>query len=55
TLYGHASSLYVGAGEVVQSGQPLAATGSTGNSTGPHLHFEVRKQGVPVNPLPFLP
>lgn len=55
TLYGHASSLYVSEGEVVQRGQSLAAVGSTGNSTGPHLHFEVRKQGVPLNPMQFLP
>lgn len=55
TLYGHASRLYVTDGDVVRSGQPLAAAGSTGNSTGPHLHFEMRRQGTPVNPLQFLP
>ena len=43
TLYGHASELYVVEGQGVQQGQAIAAVGSTGLSTGPHLHFEVRK------------
>jgi len=54
TLYGHASKLYVTEGQNVQRGQTIAAVGSTGLSTGPHLHFEVRKQGEPVNPAPYL-
>jgi murein DD-endopeptidase MepM/ murein hydrolase activator NlpD len=54
TLYGHASELYVMAGQSVQKGQPVAAVGSTGLSTGPHLHFEVRQAGEPIDPLPFL-
>ncbi|HIK17435.1 MAG TPA: peptidoglycan DD-metalloendopeptidase family protein [Leptolyngbyaceae cyanobacterium M33_DOE_097] len=54
TLYGHASKLYVTEGQNVQRGQTVAAVGSTGLSTGPHLHFEVRKQGEPVNPAPYL-
>jgi len=54
TLYGHASRLYVIEGQNVQRGQTVAAVGSTGLSTGPHLHFEVRKQGEPVNPAPYL-
>lgn len=54
TLYGHASELYVSEGQTVQQGQAIAAIGSTGFSTGPHLHFEVRQNGEPVNPLGFL-
>ena len=51
TLYGHCSSLGCAVGEKVQQGQVIAYVGSTGLSTGPHLHFEVRKNGVPVSPL----
>jgi murein DD-endopeptidase MepM/ murein hydrolase activator NlpD len=54
TLYGHASQLYVVVGQAVQKGQPIAAVGSTGLSTGPHLHFEVRRAGEPIDPVPFL-
>lgn len=54
TLYGHTSQMYVTAGQVVRKGQPIAAVGSTGFSTGPHLHFEVRRQGEPIDPMPFL-
>jgi murein DD-endopeptidase MepM/ murein hydrolase activator NlpD len=54
TLYGHASALYVQEGQVVQRGQVLAAVGSTGLSTGPHLHFEVRQNGEPVDPIAYL-
>lgn len=54
TLYGHASQLYVQAGQVVQRGQAIAAVGSTGLSTGPHLHFEVRHNSYPVDPLAYL-
>ncbi|NJO51181.1 MAG: peptidoglycan DD-metalloendopeptidase family protein [Leptolyngbyaceae cyanobacterium RM2_2_4] len=54
TLYAHASELYVSQGQTVQQGQAIAAVGSTGFSTGPHLHFEVRQNGEPVNPLEFL-
>lgn len=54
TLYAHASALYVSEGQSVQRGQVIAAVGSTGFSTGPHLHFEVRRSGEPVDPLAFL-
>lgn len=54
TLYGHCSQLYVTVGQGVQRGQTIAAIGSTGLSTGPHLHFEVRQQGEPVEPLAYL-
>lgn len=54
TLYGHASELYVAPGQTVQRGQPVAAVGSTGLSTGPHLHFEVRRSGEPVDPAPYI-
>ncbi|EYE87415.1 peptidase M23 [Fervidicella metallireducens AeB] len=54
TLYGHASRIYVKAGQRVNKGQKIAAIGSTGRSTGPHLHFEVRKNGVPQNPQKYI-
>ena len=54
TLYGHCSQLYVRIGQMVNQGEPIAAVGSTGNSTGPHLHFEVRINGDPVDPLGFI-
>ena len=53
TLYGHNSELYVRAGQRVMQGQVISASGSTGNSTGPHLHLEVRRNGEPIDPLPF--
>ncbi|NEP17345.1 MAG: peptidoglycan DD-metalloendopeptidase family protein [Leptolyngbya sp. SIO4C1] len=54
SLYAHASQLYAREGQSVKQGDAIAAVGSTGLSTGPHLHFEVRRQGSPVNPLEFL-
>lgn len=54
TLYGHTSEIYVSEGQTVQRGQAIAAVGSTGLSTGPHLHFEVRQNGDPVDPAAYL-
>ncbi len=54
TYYGHCSKLYVSAGEKVKAGDVIAAVGSTGNSTGNHLHFEVRVNGTEVNPQNYL-
>ncbi len=55
TLYAHLSQWYVDPGQAVARGQVIGAMGSTGNSTGPHLHFEIRYGGVPQNPLVYLP
>lgn len=54
TLYGHASRLLVSVGDWVQAGQAIARVGSTGNSTGPHCHFEIRVNGKSVDPLSVL-
>lgn len=54
SLYAHASELYVVEGQAVQRGQAIATVGSTGLSTGPHLHFEVRRDGEPTDPVAFL-
>ena len=55
SLYGHLLGFVVKAGDGVHQGQLIAYEGSTGNSTGPHVHFEYRYGGQPTNPMPYLP
>ncbi len=55
SIYGHLASFAVGNGQAVGRGQTIGYEGSTGNSTGPHLHFEIRLNDVPQNPLQYLP
>ncbi|KPJ90486.1 MAG: hypothetical protein AMS18_10720 [Gemmatimonas sp. SG8_17] len=50
TMYGHASRLLVSLGDSVQAGQVVGLSGTTGRSTAPHLHFEVRRDGQPIDP-----
>ena len=54
TRYAHAAKVLVRTGQVVLPKQPIATVGSTGRSTGPHLHFEVIRQGMPVEPRQYL-
>jgi murein DD-endopeptidase MepM/ murein hydrolase activator NlpD len=55
TLYGHLESTALVSGDPVGAGAEIGRVGSTGLSTGPHLHFEVRRDGRPVDPVPLLP
>lgn len=55
TKYCHLSEIQVAAGETVSAGQTIGAVGQTGQSTGPHLHFEVARDGSPIDPLSLLP
>jgi murein DD-endopeptidase MepM/ murein hydrolase activator NlpD len=55
TLYGHLSTALVKVGQSVTQGMPVGLEGSSGNSTGAHLHFELRINQVPINPAPYLP
>ena len=54
TLYGHLSKLHVHAGEIVGKGKLLAEGGNSGSSTGPHLHYEVRYNNMPIDPKNFI-
>jgi murein DD-endopeptidase MepM/ murein hydrolase activator NlpD len=54
TRYGHNSAILVKVGDTVQKGQPLSLLGSSGHSTGPHVHFEVLRDGTPIDPMVFI-
>ena len=54
SLYGHLSKVYASLNETIKSGTIIGAVGSTGMSTGPHLHFEIHEQGIPKNPANFV-
>ena len=54
TTYAHCSKLYAKVGQKVTAGEVISAVGSTGNSTGPHLHLEIRVNGVPMNPQKYI-
>ena len=54
SLYGHSNKLLKNVGEIVKQGDTILEIGSTGNSTGPHLHFEIRENGIPVDPKKYL-
>ncbi|MBR5430388.1 MAG: peptidoglycan DD-metalloendopeptidase family protein [Firmicutes bacterium] len=54
TRYAHCAEFYVGVGDTVKRGQPIATIGMTGTTTGPHVHFEVRIDGTAVDPMPYL-
>jgi murein DD-endopeptidase MepM/ murein hydrolase activator NlpD len=54
TIYGHLSKTYVGVGQGIKRGQRIAAVGNSGRATGPHLHYEVRLNDVPMNPLSYI-
>lgn len=54
TFYGHLSETLKEANAQIQQGEEIALSGNTGKSTGPHLHFEIRVDGTPVDPQPYL-
>jgi murein DD-endopeptidase MepM/ murein hydrolase activator NlpD len=54
TLYGHLNKIFVIKGQNIKAGEVIGKEGQTGWATGPHLHFEVRVFGIPVNPITFL-
>lgn len=54
SMYGHASQLFVSQGDTVERNEVIALSGSTGRSTAPHLHFELRKDGEAIDPLPYI-
>jgi murein DD-endopeptidase MepM/ murein hydrolase activator NlpD len=54
TLYAHLANRLVSTGEIVDRGEPVGTVGATGRTTGPHLHYEVHVNGLPVNPYRFL-
>jgi murein DD-endopeptidase MepM/ murein hydrolase activator NlpD len=54
TIYGHTDEIYVRVGQRVERGTRIASVGSTGRSTGPHLHYQVKAQGRTVNPADYI-
>jgi murein DD-endopeptidase MepM/ murein hydrolase activator NlpD len=54
TIYGHCSQILTSTGKTVKKGQVIAKSGHTGRTTGPHLHFEIRRNGIPQDPLRYL-
>ena len=55
TVYGHGVVILVQEGDTVKRGEPILGVGNSGHSTGNHLHFEIRKDGIPLNPIPLMP
>jgi len=55
TVYAHNSKNFVKEGQSIKKGEKIALVGSTGRASGPHIHFELRVNRIPVNPLPYLP